>query len=221
MNDPIRNQRSSLVKGLVVLSTVVVLMAGAQPWLWRWVRNRAVDLHELRIQTEQIDEVQKRTKEVQDNYENQKVFVAQLDSVVPQSRNALQVIERLETATQGLGIDLEVSRIDEGAGLAEGLGGGSSEASVPDGTAEKAKADSEEGSAIFPLFITVTAIGRPEALVEYVDAVEHVQELSYIQKFTISPQAARAVGGQEPGGSFQLLMTVVFYLQGKSDGSIQ
>ena len=220
MNDNFTNQRASVVKVLVVLSLAGLLFAGLQPFLWGWVKNRSLALHELRIQAEQIEEVKKRTKEMQDNYNNQKVFVAQLDSVVPQSRNALQVIERLETAAQGLIVKLEVSRIDEGVEL--NLDGGAvlEETGAAKPAAKKTKNNNEPGSSIFPLFITVTATGKPEALVEYIDAVEHVQELSYIQKFTLSPASA-AVGATEVSGDYQLLMTVVFYLQGKPDGTIQ
>jgi hypothetical protein len=220
MSDNITNQRPSVVKTLIILGVVVVLLIGLQPFLWSWVKSRSIALHELRIRAEQINEVRKRTKEIQENYDNQKAFVAQLDSVVPPSRNALQVIERLETATQGLDVTLEVSRIDEGVALTQGQEVGLEEAAQPKAALPKTKNNDEQHVSIIPLFITVNATGRPENLVEYIDAVEHVQELSYIQKLTISPAQAKATV-TENVTDFQLLMTVVFYLQGKPDGPIQ
>ena len=220
MSNSFTNQGTSAAKVLVVLSVAVLLLAGLQPFLWSWVKNRSIALHELRIQAEQIEEVKKRTKEMKDNYNNQKIFVAQLDSVVPQSRNALQVIERLETATQGLNVKLEVSRIDEGAELKLGEGVGPEEPGLVEPVPDLARDNSKPGNSVFPLFITVTVTGKPEALVEYIDVVEHVQELSYIQKFTISP-AVSAQNLTVEDSEFQLLMTVVFYLQGQPDGSIE
>lgn len=220
MSDNVTNQRSSVVKVLVVLSALAALLIGAQPFLWGWVKSRSIALHELRIRAEQIEEVRKRTQEMQENYDNQKVFVAQLDSVVPPSRNAIQVIERLETATQGLDVSLQVSRIDEGVALKQSQAAELEEADQPKTTPSKTSNNDESVVAIVPLFITVNVTGKPEKLVEYIDAVEHVQELSYIQKFTITPAPNKAsVTGGEP--DFQLLMTVVFYLQGKPDGPIQ
>lgn len=220
MSDNVTNQRSSVVKVLLVFSALVVLLIGTQPFLWRWVRGRSIALHELRIMAEQIEEVKKRTKEMQENYDNQKVFVAQLDSVVPPSRNAIQVIERLETATQGLNVTMQVSRIDEGVALKQSQAVELEEADQPRATPTKTKNNDEQGVAIVPLFITVNVTGRPEKLIEYIDVVEHVQELAYIQKFTITPALNKAnVTVDAP--DFQLLMTVVFYLQGKPDGTIQ
>ena len=146
--------------------------------------------------------------------------MAQLDSVVPPSRNALQVIERLETATQGLNVTLEVSRIDEGVALKQGQEVGLEETDQPRTVLPQTKNNDERKVSIIPLLITVNATGRPENLVEYIDVVEHVQELSYIQKLTISPAPNKA-NATENETAFQLLMTVVFYLQGKPDGPIQ
>ncbi|HBE90731.1 MAG: hypothetical protein A3E37_03105 [Candidatus Andersenbacteria bacterium RIFCSPHIGHO2_12_FULL_46_9] len=220
MSDNITNQRPSVVKILIVLSVIVVFLIGLQPFLWGWVKSRSIALHEVRIRAEQVEEVKKRTKEMQENYDNQKVFVAQLDSVVPPSRNALQVIERLETATQGLNVTLEVSRIDEGVALKQGQEVGLEETDQPRTVLPQTKNNDERKVSIIPLLITVNATGRPENLVEYIDVVEHVQELSYIQKLTISPAPNKA-NATENETAFQLLMTVVFYLQGKPDGPIQ
>jgi hypothetical protein len=218
MSDNVTSNRPGMSRLIISLTATVLVLSGAQPFLWKWVKSRSVALHELRIQAEQIEEVKKRTEEMQDNYDNQKVFVAQLDSVVPQSRNALQVVERLETATQGLGVSLQVSRIDEGVELKQGeVPTVSAEAAQPE---DDIKVTARERSWIFPLFITITATGRPEALIEYIDAVEHVQELSHIQKFTIAPASGNAISGTQAEGDYQLSMTVVFYLQGKATDAV-
>ena len=213
MNAQVLSQKSSSVKVLVILIAFLFVLLVLQPFLWGMVKRRALALHERRTLTEQIKETEIRTMDIRNKYDIQSIYIKQLASVIPSS--ALQVIERLETATQGLGVQVEVSRIDEGASLksSAGIGVGSefgSDKIMPSAIA----LDNKSKSNVFPLHITLVATGSSQALVEYIDAVEHVQELSMIQKFTISPGTTRfgqAVDQDQNG--FQLLMTVVFYLQ--------
>jgi len=164
--------------------------------------------------TEQTKELELKIQEVRHNYNNQSSYFDQLAAVVPSSQAALQVIERLETAAQGLDVVVEVTRIDEGVpfkSLAE------AELSVEDnvGVRREQLAASSGGakSSILPLYITLTVTGFPVALVEYIDAIEHVQELTVVQKFSISPIVGRVNQAEQEEDDWQLLLTAVFYLQ--------
>jgi len=211
---------SVALKSLITTSVIVLALLVLQPFLWKMVQNRAEVLHEKRTQAEQIEEVRRRIENIQENYDSQRIFIEQLTSVIPQSRDALQVIERLETASQGLDVLLEVSRIDEGLPLrsVEDLQE-TDETEARSVAEESATVAGGEAGRIFPLYITLTVTGVPEVLIEYIDAIEHVQELSRIQKFTLSPAVSEEeqLTGVE-SRNFQLLMTVIFYLQGSSDG---
>lgn len=216
------SQQPNSIRSLVFSVIFLLMLLILQPFLWGVVKSRALALHERRTLAEQIKETEIRIRDTRNKYESQSVYIDQLASVIPGSRDALQVIERLETATQGLDVQVEVSRIDEGTLLKSIIGRGGSESKA--GVNTKATASTTPGketvSKIFPLHITLAVIGPPEALVKYIDSVEHVQELSMIQKFTISPVIAKPnqMGEANPT-HFQLLMTAVFYLQNNDDGT--
>jgi|GEM_PF-3079810 hypothetical protein len=219
MSVQVSKKRPNSVRSLVFSVILLLVLIMVQPYLWGMVKSRALTLHERRTLTEQIKEVEIKNRDTRNNYESQNVYIDQLTSVIPSSRDALQVIERLETATQGLDVQVDVSRIDEGTSLKSivdtesGIGNNAkpAQALVP---------TTEEISKIFPLHITLVAKGSSDALVEYIDAIEHVQELSMIQKFTISPVTIKTSQTPEQDQSqFQLLMTVVFYLQEENDGT--
>jgi hypothetical protein len=216
MSAQVLDRQASSVKILVFLVVFLLVLLVLQPFLWGVVKNGALALHERRTLAEQIKEIEIRIRDVRNNYESQSVYIDQLASIIPDSRDALQVIERLETATQGLDVQVEVSRIDEGTSLKSV--GADSESEVE--ATQAAALDSRKPSGVFPLHITLVVTGPPEALVEYIDVVEHVQELSMVQKFTISPVVPK------PGQTevlnpdrFQLMMTAVFYLQDEDNGA--
>lgn len=220
MNAQITNQQQNSIRSLVFLVIYFLALLILQPFLWGMVETRALALHERRTLTEQIKETEIRNREIRNKYESQSIYIEQLASVIPGSSDALQVIERLETATQGLDVQVEVSRIDEGTSI-KSIIGKDTKLNVEGGiTIEETMAVSgEKVSKIFPLYITLIVTGPPEALIDYIDAVEHVQELSMIQKFTLSPRVPKI--GQDvqlDQRDFQLLMTAVFYLQNESDG---
>lgn len=111
---------SKRIKELAMVVLVVAVLSAVQPFLWRTVNGLAESLNQKRFQVKQISEIMERSKEVEDEYEKQKVFLEQLSAVVPLSRETLQVIERLEGLAKEVGADIQVESIKEGEALVVG-----------------------------------------------------------------------------------------------------
>lgn len=71
------------------------------------------------------------------------------------------------------------------------------------------------------LLITIKLDGDPAALFGYVDKVEHLKELTSVERLTLFPASGPAVGPTAPtaGLPYSLVLRIVFYLQSPSDGT--
>lgn len=147
-----------------------------------------IRFQDKRSQIQQVTGMRSRIKAAEDNFKEQQALLNQLTAVVPMNRDTIQILERVEGVASQMNLTVEVVGITEGEPYSYGGVG-----SIP----------------IFPLVVAVTALGQPSQLLEYIEAVEHVQELVQVKSFVISP-------GE--GSLFSLDMAITFYLQQQDDG---
>lgn len=203
------------VRGLVAAVLVVVVLTAVQPFLWRIVNGLAEELNQKRFQVRQISEIKFRSKEVEDEYEKQKIFLEQLTAVVPLGRETLQVIERLEGLANEVGADIEVKSIKEEKVLVVGVRANSEEQSAKTSRQVSRKKEAEsrkDEPKLLPLVVTVEVRAIPSVLLRYIEAVEHVQELTAVKSFGLEP-FKDVVDGEGNKLEYVLSMEVVFYLQ--------
>lgn len=198
------------LKRFIIVASVVFGLVLVQPFLWSAVRRVSDHLHEDRSKLRQIAEIEKRIEDIQRDRDDQDVLLEQLTAVVPEDKDTLHVLERLEGVAQQLGVALEVSSIEE----EESLGAGETpaveiavELAVEPAVApavEPAVALVASGRRVFPLVVTVSAVGPVTQLLAYIDAIEHIQELMQIRSLVL--------------GSEGMTAEIVFYFQERSDG---
>lgn len=176
------------IRTLVITIAVILGLLIAQPFLWRLARSMTIRLQDKRSQVQQVTEIKSRIKDARDNLKEQQAALNQLTVVVPVSRDTIQILERVEGVARQMNLTVEVVGITEGEPYSYGGAG-----SIP----------------VFPLVVSVSALGQPSQLLEYIEAMEHVRELAQIKSFVVSP-------GE--GGLFSLDMTITFYLQQQDDG---
>src|SRR3989344_1722450 len=181
--------RAVLAIGLIVL----------QPFLWQFVRELVVRFQQDRSQASQLAAVEQHLAAIQQEQQNQLAQFPQLAAVVPEDKSALSLLERLEEVASALGAAVEVRGIVEEAPLAERAEG----EALPESPAAGGSVT------VFPLAVTVTVQAPPAVLLDYIDAVEHMEELVQVRSVRLS--ADQAGGGNV--SNFGLTMEIIFYLQ--------
>lgn len=168
-----------------------------QPLLWRFIGDAAVRFHQDRSQVHHVAQVEERLAAIRQEQQDLQAQLPQLAAIVPEDIATLSRLERLEAVAGTVGVTVEVRGIVE---------------EVADESREGTPAP-PGGVVVFPLAVTVFASGPPTALLDYIDAVEHMEELVHVRSLRLSP----AQGGTAAGG-FDLTAEIVFYLQRQADG---
>lgn len=187
-------------KRLATTFFLLLVLAVAQPFLWHFVQARALSLQQTRSQEKQIANVKARNAEVQKALDDESAILSQqLAVAAPALADQTRVVERLEALGDQLSLQANITVI-------VALPGDSPLAS-------------EES--IVPVAVTVQTAGPPEALLSFMERVEHTPELSLISNWALSPaipEAAPGGRGQAGSSDYSLTMDVIFFLQQTSDG---
>jgi len=164
---------------------VVLGLGLLQPLLWRWVSVATIQLQQNRFQDRQIGEVRSRSKAAEQELIDKQVLVEQLAAVAPAAVNTLQVIERMERMAAEYEVLLEIASIEESEAFGQ-------EANVP-------------VQQLVKLLMTTVLIGEPAALLSWLDAVEHMPELSEAEgmRLTYASQSS----------AWRMDVRVLFYMQ--------
>jgi hypothetical protein len=187
--------------GILLLLTVA--LAALQPYLWQFVRDTAVRFHQGRSQIHQLAQVEERLAAIQQEQQDQEAQLPHLAAVVPEDKSTLSRLERLEAVAATLGVSVQVRGIVEESLSEEAA---EEEATPAPGSEEEAPTGEIE---VFPLVVSLTASAPPTTLLDYIDAVEHLEELVQVRSVRLSSDQASGGGP----GIFGLTMEVVFYLQ--------
>lgn len=187
-------------KRLATTLFLLLVLVVAQPFLWSFVKARALALQQTRSQEKQIANVKERNAEVQSALDDESAILSQqLAVVAPALADRTRVVERLEALGDQLSLQANITVI------------------VPlPGDSPLAPEKS-----IVPVEVTVQTAGPPAALLSFMERVEHTLELSLISDWTLSPAIPEAAaGGLGPAGlsDYSLTMDVIFFLQQTSDG---
>ncbi len=172
---------------------LLVVLVAAQPFVWRFVHARALELQQKRSQGQQIANVKARNEEVKTTLKNQENFLNQLQVVSPPLTSLTQVVERVEQLADQLGLTVNISVIQE----------------LP---ASGALVKEEE---IVPVSVAIEAKGTVNQLLSFFDRVEHTQELSIVRTWSMAPDLAPAPGVVPVVStpSYVLTMDILFFLQ--------
>src|SRR3989344_6347690 len=159
-------------KRLGVLALVTGGLLIVQLMLWQWVQVFTIESDGHNVSAEQVNEVKKKTAEIQQAFEKQKLILEQMITVVPRETRTLQIIQRLEGKAQEAGVSLKVESITDNVTVA----------SRNDVLDEEQK---NEGG-IQPLAMELKSEGSPVNLLKYMALLENLRELSEITEVRLS-----------------------------------
>jgi hypothetical protein len=180
----------SLQTKQLLLNTVLllVLLAG-QPFLWRFVLSSAQSLQDRRTVEQQLANLRERLTVIDETQAQQAGLFGQLDEVFLPLDSTPQAVERLEQLADLQGVVLEIQNIRE---------------ETPIG--------SQSRNIIIPLRVTLKATGQPDRLLEYIDAIEHVPEVTVVDEWVLRSFLDNS-SGTGTQVIYELSVNIVFYFQ--------
>ena len=188
----IGGQNLGAFKSLAFTVLAVVALGLCQIWLWAYVGQVAETLHSRQTEEQQLQDLESRIISIENTYEGQLPLLDQLTVVFPKDSETSQVVDRLEQLADKQGVTLDIKDISN-------------------------KADVPKDSTLLPVAITCHLTGTATKLMQYLGALEHIQELAVVRSWGLSvapplpvPPAGAPVSA---GPTHQKTMNVVFYLQ--------
>lgn len=172
--------RPGLRRVLVSVIVVIILIA-IQPALWDWVGRSAEELHNRRTLAGQLANLQDQLAQLKTEQGSAQTVQDQLDAVLISREGITQAVERIESQAQGIPVTLRVHNIET----------------------------QSEGGKIDSLVITATATASVDKLLQYLETIENLAEITSINNFLLRP-APRPVGAVGEFNDFSLDFNVAF-----------
>ncbi|MEK7556769.1 MAG: hypothetical protein AAB538_02215 [Patescibacteria group bacterium] len=169
---------------LVVL--LVVILAVGQVWLWGSVFDAASVFRDRQTQQEQLANVRQLTEDIRSQDTTQQALVEQATVAFPVNESVPLVVERVEALAEAQGLSLTLESI-----------------------AEQRVNPRPAAAQLVPFDLNLTLQGPPHALLAFLDAVEHMQELTRIESWALSTVAAKPPTAKV----YDLQMKLRFFLQ--------
>lgn len=165
---------------------LLVVVVGVQPLVWRFVKSQARLVHSRRTLQQQQADVRLRAQAMHDNVVGNAETIATLDAVVPPLSFLPQAVERLELLADKRSLSLQIISINQRP-----------DAEVP---------------AVVPVGITLLAFGPIETIIDFMDQIEQLQEVTSIASWQLEPAALPAGElGTANGSNYRLSAEVLFF----------
>lgn len=178
----IRRRYQRLALSLVIL----VVVAGVQPLGWRFVKSQARLVHSRRTLQQQQADVRLRAQAMHDNLVGNAETITALDAVVPRLDFLPQAVERLELLADKRSLSLQIVSINQRP-----------DADLP---------------TVVPVGISLLAFGSIETIIDFMDQIEQLQEVTSIASWQLEPAFLPAGElGMADGSNYRLSAEVLFF----------
>lgn len=213
---PLNKRVISLLGVVVVTSGLIVL----QLWLWGWVTTMAARFHNLKTQDQQLIEFHERIAGLEGSVRSGRTLLDQLTVVAPSVEDVPQIVERLERLAEELGISVTVTSIQQQGTVEEGSTEPQSFGEQSD-TIDTTEHQSANTQSVVPLEIAFRLVAPPAVLLQFVDTLEHMQELVEAPSWHMQPASFVGAPGATPDpAAFSMDIQVIVNLQRRDgDGS--
>lgn len=156
---PFSRLRDPALRRVLVNIIIVVVLATIQPAIWDWVSVSSQALHDQRTITGQRENLEEQLVLLRAEQESSQSIQDQLDAALIGSTEITQAVERLESKAQEKSVALRVHNI----------------------------AAKEGDGEIDSLVITTTATGPINNILQYLEAVEHLAEVTVVKDLLLRP----------------------------------
>ncbi len=195
-------------RSLRSMAGLVLLLMLAQPLIWWWTHAMASRLQASRTYSRQSQEILRQAEMVKNNYENQQIILEHLLAVSPTDNNTLPLLDQLESIGKEVGVSTQITAIEKGANLTT-----DGKTTAKEQTPPTTKTSEPNKLPLFPLAVTIKATGSASTLLDYLEKVEHVQELTQVIDFKIATSATPSTSQLDTSRPYAMDLKLNFYLQ--------
>lgn len=174
MSVPATKSGRQLTQKLLVEAVLLALILGAQPWLWRLVRDQAKTLQSSQSQTQQIAEVRRRNDAMTQNLRRLEPAINKVEQATVSEGQVAAVVEQLEQLADTSRISLKITNIDDQFGQ----------------TSEKKIAASSQPMSIK---ISLRLEGPIEAVLGYLERLEYSSKLMAVTSWQLQAGTASRI----------------------------
>lgn len=168
----------------LLLVGLVVVLWGAQPWLWGYVFDVAASFRDRQTQQAQLANTLRLVEDVRQVDPAAQALLDQAAIAFPTRASAPQIVERLEALADSQTLSLQLESIRE------------------------EPATNTRRQQLIPLVVNLSVAGSPAALLGFLEKVEHMQELTQVDEWSMKPLPV-----PPPAKVYRLEMRVRFFLQ--------
>lgn len=178
--------RDQDARRLALLAVIILALLALQPWLWGRVFDAAASFRSRQTQEQQLLNVQRLTEDIHTVDPLQQALLDQAAVAFPLPESAPLIVERVEGLAEAQGLILELR-----------------------GISEQNNPANRGPAGLAPFDLNLTVAGPPRAALAFFDAVEHMQEFTQIENWSMEP-----VRSSQPGSKvYALSMKVRFFFQ--------
>ena len=187
-------KQPGVLQQVITAGVICLVLVIGQFVLWGFVQSSADALHTKRTEQQQLDQLQARVQSIQAKFQADQPLVDQLSVPFPKAANTPQVVDRLEQVATKTGVRMSLTNI---------------------ATQAPATAASKTASQLNVVTVTLKLDGSAHGLLEYIAALEHIQEVATLQQWTLQPvPVAPGTPAQTAAPQlFTMTANVLFYLQ--------
>ncbi len=171
---------------LAVTVLLAASLLAAQPWLWSRVFDAAANFRDRQTQQEQLANVKRLIETIRMVDPVEATLLDQAAVAFPFPEAAPLIVERLEALAEAQGLTLELTSITE----------------------QHTRSVKKDG--LTPFDVSLTVAGSPHSLLSFLDAVEHMQEFTEVQRWEM--KALPSQGGNT-SKVYNVTITVRLFLQ--------
>lgn len=171
-------------KWLVLVVVVVLGLGVGQLWLWGSVFDAASTFRDRQTQQQQLDNVRRLVEGIRAADSSEQTLTEQAAVAFPLPETVPHIVERVEALAESRGLVLELQSI-----------------------AEQPRSGTKH--VLQPFDLNVVLLGPPQALLAFLDSVEHMQEFTQVEQWAMEAAPADAAGGKV----YALTMKLRFFLQ--------
>jgi len=190
---PANNHMKRRYRSLAIALLLLVVLTVVQPLLWRLVKRQAEAVHARRTIEQQRMDVAERNERVRGDLTARQESLGVVDAIAPEFTQLPQAVERLELLADRRALSIEIQGINQGV--------------------------VSSSDALQPVTVSMRVFGPIETLYDFMEQLEHVQELTRLESWQLQPTSAPpSVEVADSLNNYVLAADVVFYLQNQSYG---
>lgn len=174
----------------IVRICIVLILIAVQPFLWSMIKQRSVQLHSNQTNQNQFVLLSKKLAQLKKDFDSSQPRLEELAQSFPSASTISQVVGRIEALADAKYLVSALKSIEDGVPIEAG----------------KSKITTKR--------VVIEITGSVEALLSFLETVEHQKEVVSVESWDLSIAPQSAPSGTSVGASapvFKIIVHTIYY----------